>query len=161
MCKPCSSFCKCMGFWVFAIGGWLCPVICIVGLGVGCTAAATYAENRRAYDLYTNTTCSLLKYSFHSRICEICDDESCTTYECFDEQFLVEYSISNGTVLISSFSSNGNRFQHDQVTVNIVRFVFTKSRIDFSLRLALTTRASIKAKISMSLLGSDPSGNQS
>lgn len=87
----------------------------------GVDAASNFRDNRRTYDLFTNTTCRLFNYSFTARDCARCD-ELCRIVTFFDETFTVSYHILNGTLVTSSFSSNDNEKQHYQVKVNIVTF---------------------------------------
>ena len=95
------------------ITGILCCIYFIPGIVVGSVSAADYVRNRPAY---TNTSCRLLHYSLFTHTCQT-DEEIPSTYTCFNEQFLVSYSIFNGTILNNTFSLNDNAQQHSQVSV--------------------------------------------
>ncbi|CAF0820356.1 unnamed protein product [Adineta ricciae] len=85
----------------------------VPGIIVGSISAADYVRNRPTY---TNTSCHLLSYSFYTHTCQT-DAENPSEYTCFNEQFLVSYTIFNGTILNSTFSSNDNSQQHSQVSI--------------------------------------------
>ncbi|CAF1121220.1 unnamed protein product [Adineta ricciae] len=105
--------CRAIGTHMCSITGIICFLYFIPGIVLGSISAADYVRNRPAY---TNTSCRLLHYSFFTHTCQT-KEEYPSEYTCFNEQFLVTYSISNGTILNNTFSSDDNEQQHSQVSI--------------------------------------------
>ncbi len=63
--------------------------------------------------MHTNTICLLRNYKVDVRKCIECGEE-CSTYKCYDEQFLVSYPIFNGSYLTSLYTSFGRCKMHKQ-----------------------------------------------
>ncbi|CAF2678088.1 unnamed protein product [Rotaria sp. Silwood2] len=117
MGKLCSTACYSIGFLALYSGVLILSGLFISGIILGSIAAPGYIKESRIRDLYTNTSCILLNYTFVTHECQRCDEESCYTYKCFDEQFFISHSIFNGTLVTSSFISYEKAVQHKQTQV--------------------------------------------
>ncbi|CAF1345022.1 unnamed protein product [Rotaria magnacalcarata] len=61
---------------------------------------------------YTITSCALVLYSYQARSCPSCDENSCSSDECYDEQFDVGYYVSSGEYISSTIKTYNVREQH-------------------------------------------------
>ncbi|CAF2070747.1 unnamed protein product [Rotaria magnacalcarata] len=83
------------------------------GISLGSLFIYSYAKDYHISDLHTNTTCSLLNYTFVEHECQRCE-ESCYAHRCFDEKFFVSYRISNETIVYTTLVVYDASSQHKQ-----------------------------------------------
>lgn len=79
----------------------------------GLITTINYVKYRHIRQVYTNTTCLLLNYTWFEYTCTRCSYD-CVDYHCFDEYFTLLYPISNGTNITNVMKSFRNEKQHVQ-----------------------------------------------
>ena len=90
----------------FSLAWALLWFLFIPGIVVSSKAASSYIKERQIRESFTHISCRLLNYTSTSHQCRNCNSDSCSTNKCFDEEFFVLYSISNGTLVTSRLVGN-------------------------------------------------------
>jgi hypothetical protein len=111
--EGCLNIFQGMGIWACCLSMYLCW-FSIVFIIWGSISASSYVEYQNIRNSHTNTTCLLLNYTVRENKCQTCGNYGYFSYTCFDEQFLLLYSIFNGRDVTSVYRSFGNSRMHDQ-----------------------------------------------
>ncbi|CAF1529269.1 unnamed protein product [Rotaria magnacalcarata] len=135
-------------------GGCACILFipCVV---VGSMGASNYANNRSFRNAHTHTTCLLLNYTVFKYRCQSCDQDTCSYYTCFDENFEFSYPISNQTVVRSRFSSISKKTTHKQTQIgqNYTCYYTTKQVTSVIFELPSIKTPLVQICVSFGLLG--------
>lgn len=99
---------------------------------IGSFSASTYVENRNIRQLYTSSICLLLNYTVLEHQCPRYSFASSPSYKCFDEYFLVSYSIPNMADVTTNITSFKRSEQHEQTEVKKLLFHTREYLLDFN-----------------------------
>ncbi|CAF3479970.1 unnamed protein product [Rotaria socialis] len=140
---------------VLRLAGVCAGIMFIPCVVVGSMGASNYANNRSFRNAHTHTTCLLLNYTVFKYKCQSCDEDTCTYYTCFDENFEFSYPIFNQTVVRSKFSSIAKQNTHKQTQIgqNYTCYYTTKQVTSVIFELPSIKTPLVQICVSFGLLG--------
>ncbi|CAF4475952.1 unnamed protein product, partial [Rotaria socialis] len=147
---------------VLRLAGVCVGIMFIPCVVVGSMGASNYANNRSFRNAHTHTTCLLLNYTVFKYKCQSCDEDTCTYYTCFDENFEFSYPIFNQTVVRSKFSSIAKKNTHKQTQIgqNYTCYYTTKQVTSVIFELPSIKTPLVQICVSFGLLGLPPIDNK-